>query len=284
MLLGIIIVIVVAYLAAKAIEDARSRSWTGPRTKGMKSRAAAPRRAPSGSGSARAKAKADAFLVWEKARAAIWQAQQQHAIKNGAAPAPAAAAAKPALVQRLRLRPQAAATQPSAAANGTGASPARQSPPPPPAPPAAPPAANPSVPSSNGGTVATSTGAEQLIEGVNRIHAEAAAGGIHHKQAALKAANEGSIRFSAMAQMLARTMSEPGNNYGPEITEPLGKAAQHLQAAAMSFGEADTNLTTLIHMSVGELAASPRQAPHHSELSENGSGGAYAHASVWNAQ
>jgi hypothetical protein len=119
--------------------------------------------------------------------------------------------------------------------------------------------------------VAGTAGAEQLIEGVNRIHAEAAAGGIHHKQAALKAANEGCVRFSAMAQMLARTMSEPGNNYGPEITEPLGKAAQHLQAAAMSFGESDTNLTTLIHMSVGDLATSPRQAPHHSELSENGS-------------
>lgn len=119
--------------------------------------------------------------------------------------------------------------------------------------------------------MASTTGAEQLIEGVNRIHAEAAAGGIHHKQAALKAAGEGSIRFSAMAQMLARTMSEPGNNYGPEITEPLGKAAQHLQAAAMSFGEADTNVTSMIHMSVGDLARSPRQAPHHSELSENGS-------------
>lgn len=118
--------------------------------------------------------------------------------------------------------------------------------------------------------MAGTTGAEQLIEGVNRIHAEAAAGGIHHKQAALKAAAEGSIRFSAMAQMLSRTMSEPGSNYGPEITEPLAKAAQHLQAAAMSFGEADTNVTSMIHMSVGDLARSPRQAPHHSELSESG--------------
>ena len=116
----------------------------------------------------------------------------------------------------------------------------------------------------------STAGAEQLIEGINRIHAEAAAGGIHHKQAAIKSASEASIRFSGMAQMLARTMSEPGNNYGPEITEPLGQAAQHLQAAAMAFGESDTALTTMIHMTVGELATSTRQAPHHSELSEAG--------------
>jgi len=114
----------------------------------------------------------------------------------------------------------------------------------------------------------STAGAEQLIEGANRIHAEAAAGGIHHKQAAIKSATEGSIRFAGMAQMLSRTLSE--QNYGPEITEPLSKAAQHLQAAAMAFGESDTNITTLIHMTVGDLATSPRQAPHHSELSEAG--------------
>jgi hypothetical protein len=71
--------------------------------------------------------------------------------------------------------------------------------------------------------------------------------------------------------MLSRTMSEPGSNYGPEITEPLAKAAEHLQAAAMAFGESDTNLGTLVNMSVGELADSARQAPNHAELSENGS-------------
>lgn len=153
------------------------------------------------------------------------------------------------------------ASQP--AVQGTGGPPARQSP-------ARPAPASP--PSINGGNpVAPSTaGAEQLIEGINRIHAEAAAGGIRHKQAALKSANEASLRFSSMAQMISRTMSEPGNNYGPEITEPLGQAAQHLQAAAMAFGESDTALTSLIHMTVGELADSPRQAPHHSELTETG--------------
>jgi hypothetical protein len=112
--------------------------------------------------------------------------------------------------------------------------------------------------------------AEKLIEGINEIHAHAQAGGIHAKQEAVKAAHEGSVRFAAMVQMLARQMSEPGQNYGPEITEPLGQAGQHHQAAAMSLSEADAAISTLINMTVGDLAKSPRQAPHHQELSESG--------------
>ncbi len=289
-LLGILVVVACAYYLNRSIRDARSRSWAGPRTPAMRTRAAAPRTrgragtAVRSAGAAvmhpsnsaiRAQARADAHRAWQETFATDYLERQRHNRANGA-PAPAAAA-RPSLRQRLRLAPPAAGqpeapanagTRPAAPdtatpANGNGGPPARPVPPPVPAP------AQPT--SSNGGTVASTTGAEQLIEGVNRIHAEAAAGGITRKQAALKAAGEGSIRFSAMAQMLARTMSEPGNNYGPEITEPLGKAAQHLQAAAMSFGEADTNVTSMIHMSVGDLARSPRQAPHHSELSENGS-------------
>jgi hypothetical protein len=117
----------------------------------------------------------------------------------------------------------------------------------------------------------SSGGVEKLIEGIQQIHAEALAGNIHAKQRALKAATEGCLRFAQTAVMLSRLMSEPGNNYGPEITEPIAKSGEQLQAAAMLFGEADTNLTTLINMSVGDLATSSRQAPHHTELSENGS-------------
>ena len=117
----------------------------------------------------------------------------------------------------------------------------------------------------------TSAGsAEKLIEGVNQVHAEASAGGIHAKHSGIKSCTEGSLRFSAMAAMLSRAMSEPGSNYGPEITEPLAKAATHLQAAAMAFSESDGALSTLINMSVGDLANSARQAPHHTELSESG--------------
>ena len=73
-----------------------------------------------------------------------------------------------------------------------------------------------------------------------------------------------------MMQMLARTMTEPDHNYGPEITEPIAKAGQQLQAAAMSW-RGRAAITTLTNMTLGDLAKSPRQAPHHHELSESGS-------------
>ena len=113
--------------------------------------------------------------------------------------------------------------------------------------------------------------AEKLIEGINEIHAHAQSGGIHAKQEAVKATHEASVRFAAMVQMLARQMSEPGQNYGPEITEPLAQAGNHHQAAAMSLSESDAAISTLINMTVGDLARSARQAPHHEELSESGS-------------
>lgn len=113
--------------------------------------------------------------------------------------------------------------------------------------------------------------AEPFIQAVNQVHAAAASGNIHAKHAAMKACTEGAQRFAAMAEMLARQMSEPGMHYGPEITEPLVKAATHQQASAMAFAESDTALTTLVQMSVGDLASSSRQAPAVPELSESGS-------------
>jgi hypothetical protein len=73
-----------------------------------------------------------------------------------------------------------------------------------------------------------------------------------------------------MLQMLARQMAEPGQNYGPEITEPLQKGGQNLTATAMSLSESDASITSLINMTLGDVATSPRQAPHHAELSESG--------------
>ena len=146
---------------------------------------------------------------------------------------------------------------------------AAPAPPPPPPPQSAPPS---STNGRNPAVTTVSTGsAEKLIEGVNQVHAEAASGGIHAKHAGIKACGEGAIRFSAMLQMMARAMSEPGQNYGPEITEPLSKAGTQIQAAALSISESDSSLSTLINSTVGDLARSPRQAPHHTELSENGS-------------
>lgn len=112
--------------------------------------------------------------------------------------------------------------------------------------------------------------AEKLIEGINEIYAKAGAGGIHAKREAIQSAHEACVRFSGMLQMLARQMAEPGQNYGPEITEPLQKGGQNLTATAMSLSESDASITSLINMTLGDVATSPRQAPHHAELSESG--------------
>jgi hypothetical protein len=225
----------------------------------------------------RAQARADGRRAWTDVKSADWLEQRRHDREHGTE----TVTAPKTLRQRLRLAPF---TPPSAAggagngtngtngANGTshpdganGTNGTAPAPPPQPSAPA-PPA------STNGGTpMGTSTAsAEKLIEGINEIYAHAAAGGINAKQEAIKAAHEACTRFAGMAQMLARTMSEPGSNYGPEITEPCAKAGQHLQAASMAWAEADSAITTLKNMTVGDLSKSPRQAPHNRELSENG--------------
>lgn len=242
-------------------------------------------------GAIRAQARADAHRLWQEAGAANWLEEQRHARENGtAAPAGAATApaTRPTVAQRLRLRPYTA----QAPGTASGGSPPAGSPPPAPAwppvlkpanrtspgqgnggPPARP-SPPPASPAANGGTpvaAGTSTSsAEKAIEGINEIHAHAAAGGIHAKREAVKALHEVDIRVAAMKLMLSRQMSEPGMNYGPEITEPLARSAQHSQAAAMSDSESDAALSTLINITVGELATSPRQAPHNAELSETG--------------
>lgn len=132
----------------------------------------------------------------------------------------------------------------------------------------------PQEPQSQPGGTPVSTGTsgavEQVIDGLNAIHAAALAGNIHAKRAAVQTLAEAEKRIAAMCEMLAREMAEPGSNYGPEITEPIAAAGTHAQASAMVLGDADTAVVTLINMQVGELADSPRQAPDKTELTETG--------------
>jgi hypothetical protein len=276
-IVGLIVLFFGGGYLVRSVSQARSNSWTGPRTAGMRRRTTA-RGGAAGPRPVRHEIK----LARVNAQLADWLKQRDHDRKNGSGTAPAPAVrrdpplAKQALAGAVATVKRFGQPRPGTASGSSGSNgsaqpvpPAASSPPPAPARPA---------PASNGSTGRTAPmaasgtgGTEQLIEGINQVHVAAVSGGIHAKQKGVKASNEGCMRFSAMAEMLSRAMSEPGSNYGPEITEPLSKASQHLQAAAMAFGESDTALTTLMNMSVGELAASSRQAPHHGELSENGS-------------
>lgn len=298
-LLGLLIVAVCLVLLSRAIQNARGNAWAGPRSTGMRSRATTPRSPASGhgrtamrsagsavlhphNGTIRAQARADAHKVWQQAMATDWLEQRRHERTNGGAGDTLTYTTPPTIRQRLmRLRPftqdDPAAQEPAGngkqpangtsqpAAPGNGGPPARHSPPSAPVPPA----------STNGGpTVPTGTStaaAEKMTEGIQEIYARAASGGINAKQEAVRAAHEAAVKFAGMMQMLSRTMSEPGSNYGPEITEPIAKAGTQFQAGAMLLSEADSNLETLANMTLREAAASPRQVPHHEhELSENG--------------
>jgi hypothetical protein len=291
-LAGLIVLFFGGGYLIRSVSSVRNSAWAGPRTAGMRRRAGVTR---GGGVSGPRPVRHEARLRRLDAELKDWLAGRDHARKNGSGTAPAATARPPAAPGRARAAATAAGSRlrdrfsragilVTAEDGGHGAPhwPGQDEEPPPGGRdrkpyswerPRQPGRAPEPAPSSNGGTpVAAGTGGtEQLVEGINQVHAAAVSGGIHAKQHGVKASTEGSIRFSQMASMLSRTMSEPGSNYGPEITEPLGKASQHLQAAAMAFGEADAALTTLMSMSVGELAASSRQAPHHGELSENGS-------------
>ena len=236
----------------------------------------------------RAQAKADTHRAWQEAFATDWLEQQRHERQNGhGGDGGTTTTARPTLRQRLRLAPfDPAAPGPPGNGNGNGNGNGRQpadSTSPPAAPgnggpparqvPASPAPASPPSPDGGNPVPGTPSGApaEQMIEAIQAIYAHAASGGINAKQEAVRAAHEGAVRFASMMQMLARTMSEPGSHYGPEITEPLSKAGQHFQAGAMSLSEADNNLETLANMTLREASASPRQVPHHEhELSESG--------------
>lgn len=190
--MGIVLFLVCAWLAYRAIREARAGSWAGPRTPAMRGRASAPRPAVKGRGKAvlrtagtaagsagsavmhpsnrgiRAQAKADAHRLWTEALAANWIEEQRHARANGTAPGGTATATRPTIRQRLRLAPY-TPPPPSPACggsngNGRQAGTGPQPAPPdgtrpangnggPPARPVPPPASAPAPPSgSNGGT------------------------------------------------------------------------------------------------------------------------------------
>ena len=100
---------------------------------------------------------------------------------------------------------------------------------------------------------------------VNRLVAAAAHGGIHAKHEAVAAMHISAHQFAAVLSGLERVFREA--RYGPEITEPLSAASAALLAQATeSLVLARTALESLLNTSLGDLAASGRQVPNHSEL------------------
>jgi hypothetical protein len=65
---------------------------------------------------------------------------------------------------------------------------------------------------------------------------------------------------------LGNRLAEPDKHYGHEIWEPLVQAGAQVRSAGLHCAQADAMTVSLLAVTVAELAASPRQAPHHSQL------------------
>ena len=196
---AIIIILIAGTFFAHGVAKARAAGAPASPRAG-KGKAA---RIPTARESARS-AQAAAKTIWTQAKATNRLEEQRHRRTTGTAKPPGRTARGVRQAGRgarafgriigsqvpRRAAPAAASTSPPPAAA-------------PPPVPAAPPA--PASPNGRNPAMATGNGsAEKLIEGVNQVHAEAGAGGIHAKHGAIKAANEGALRFAAMLSMMAR--------------------------------------------------------------------------------
>jgi hypothetical protein len=112
-------------------------------------------------------------------------------------------------------------------------------------------------------------GVEQIIEGANAVRRYMLSGNARAKQRGLLGIGAAEDALARTVRALARDMAEPGQHYGPEITDPLAMSAVHLGAASMALAEIQGRLRAIIRASE-ELAAAGVQAPHHAEFDERG--------------
>ena len=105
-----------------------------------------------------------------------------------------------------------------------------------------------------------------LLHVINALVAQASSGDIQAvRQVGMTLSRAWEGAGNALGR-LGRRLAEPDKHYGPEIWEPWVTAGAQTGAAGMLLSQADAMLASLMATSVGELAASSRQAPHHSQL------------------
>ena len=108
-------------------------------------------------------------------------------------------------------------------------------------------------------------GVEPIMEGAAALRRHAMAGNAQAKRRAILGIAAGIDILAATVRALASDMSEPGQHYGAEITEPMTGSASHLTAASTTLTEIDGRLLAIIR-AAEELRASGVQAPHHEQL------------------
>jgi len=104
-----------------------------------------------------------------------------------------------------------------------------------------------------------------IIEGCNSLVRQAMSGNAQAKRKGVLGIGAAGDVLGRAARALADQMSEPGQHYGPEITEPLKMAGSHYSVGSMEIGEVDGRLRAVIR-AMEELRASGVQSPHHDQM------------------
>jgi hypothetical protein len=115
--------------------------------------------------------------------------------------------------------------------------------------------------------VLTLPGLQMIIEGAAALRRHAMAGNARAKRQAIMGISVAGDALAGTGRALSRDMAEPGQHYGPEITEPLAMSATHFTAASLTLGEIDGRLLSIIR-AAEELKARGVQAPHHEQLTD----------------
>jgi hypothetical protein len=108
-----------------------------------------------------------------------------------------------------------------------------------------------------------------LMHAITSIVNRASQGDVIDVRRAIKILASAGENLAGGTSFLGQRLAEPDKHYGPEIFEPTGMAGAHFHAGAVVLEQADAMVTSLLQTTVGELAASSRQAPDKSQL--NGS-------------
>jgi hypothetical protein len=106
-----------------------------------------------------------------------------------------------------------------------------------------------------------------IIEGAQALRRHAMSGNARAKRGAVLGIVTASDVLAGIAGALSRDMAEPGQHYGPEVTEPLAMSAVHFQAGGMTLAEIDGRLLAIIR-AAEHLQAQGVQAPHHEQFQE----------------
>lgn len=111
----------------------------------------------------------------------------------------------------------------------------------------------------------TVPGVEMIIEGAAALRRHMLNGNAQAKQRGVIGIGLAADALAGAVRATARDMAEPGQHYGPEVTEPLAMTAVHFSAASLALSEVEGRIRAIIR-AAEELRASGIQAPHHDQM------------------